>query len=66
VYSIFRGKIGAVDLQLQREGRLILIEKAEDIRQKIVLAHRAKGGEKRNEDRPALRAIVDGILKITA
>lgn len=65
VYSIFRGKIGAVDRQLQREGRLILIENAEDIRKKIVLARRPKSEEKKREDRPALGAIVDGILKIT-
>jgi len=65
VYSIFRGKIGAVDRQLQTEGRLILIENAEDIRKKIVLARRPKNEGKKREDRPALRAIVDGILKIT-
>lgn len=66
VYSIFRGRIGAVDRQLQGEGRLILIENAEDIRKKIVLARRPKSEEKKREDRGALRAIVDGILRITA
>lgn len=65
VYSIFRGKIGAVDRQLQREGRLILIENVEEIRKKIVLARRPKSEERKREERPALRAIVDGILKIT-
>jgi uncharacterized protein len=65
VYSIFRGKIGAVDRQLQREGRLILIENVKDIRKKIVLARRPKSEEKKRENRPALRAIVDAILKIT-
>ena len=64
VYSIFRGKIGAVDRQLQREGRLILIENADEIREKIVLARREKSMAKKGEERPALRAIVDGILKI--
>jgi predicted glycosyltransferase len=65
VYSIFRGKIGAVDRQLEREGRLILIENAEQVRQKIVLARRPKSTEKKSEERPALRVIVDGILEIT-
>ncbi len=64
VYSIFRGKIGAVDRQLQRQGRLILIESVEDIRKKIVLRRREKNGQKTNKERPALQAIVEGILKI--
>ena len=64
VYSIFRGKIGAVDRQLQREGRLVLIESINDIRNKIVLTRREKGEQKITEARPALRAIVNCILKI--
>ena len=31
VYSVFRGKIGAVDQQLQKEGRLTLVESLEDV-----------------------------------
>src|ERR1700674_3997910 len=65
VYSIFRGKIGAVDRQLQQEGRLILIESVEDIRKKIVLKRRQKNEQKICVDRPALQAIVDGIGDIT-
>jgi predicted glycosyltransferase len=65
VYSIFRGKIGAVDRHLQQEGRLILIESVEDIRKKIVLKRRQKNEQKICDDRPALRAIVDGIRDIT-
>ncbi|MEF3073903.1 DUF354 domain-containing protein [Methylobacter sp. Wu1] len=42
VYSIFRGKIGAVDRQLQHEGRLILVENIDDIYNKILLQHRSK------------------------
>ena len=65
VYSIFRGKIGAVDRHLQQEGRLILIESVEDIPKKIVLKRRQKNEQKICGDRPALQAIVDGIRDIT-
>lgn len=43
VYSIFRGKSGAVDRQLQNEGRLLLIENIEDVNKKIQLQRRSKG-----------------------
>src|SRR5437762_9318457 len=42
VYSVFRGKIGAVDRNLQAEGRLILIESLEDVDHKIILKRRPK------------------------
>jgi predicted glycosyltransferase len=64
VYSIFRGKIGAVDRQLQREGRLILIESVEDIQKKIVLTRRQKSEQVNCNGRPALQSIVDSIVKI--
>ncbi len=66
VYSIFRGKIGAVDRQLQEEGRLILIESLQDIQEKIILKRRQKKGAGIAKERPALQAIVDGIREITA
>ena len=65
VYSIFRGKIGAVDRQLQQEGRLILIESVEDVRTKIILQRREKHEQKISNQRPALQAIVEGIRDIT-
>ncbi|MEC4749592.1 DUF354 domain-containing protein [Methylomicrobium sp. Wu6] len=43
VYSIFRGKSGAVDRQLQNEGRLILIENVDEVNNKILLQRRSKG-----------------------
>ncbi len=64
VYSIFRGRIGAVDRQLQSEGRLTLIESAEDIRKKIVLVRRPKCEENLRTVRPTLQAIVDDIVKL--
>jgi predicted glycosyltransferase len=65
VYSIFRGKIGAVDQHLYQEGRLILIESVEDARKKIILERRQKSGHRICNERPALHAIVDGIRDIT-
>jgi predicted glycosyltransferase len=65
VYSVFRGKIGAVDRQLQRTGRLTLIESVEDIREKIIITRRQKNEPKICPEHRALQTIVDGILKIT-
>ncbi len=42
VYSIFRGKTGAVDRQLQNEGRLMLIESVEQVQTRIALRRRDK------------------------
>jgi len=66
VYSIFRGKIGAVDRQLQMDGRLTLIESVEDIARKIVLKQRLKNKQQLFDQRPALQAIIGGVEEITA
>jgi predicted glycosyltransferase len=42
VYSIFRGKIGAVDSYLVEQGRLVLIEKPHDLTEKIQLCRRQR------------------------
>lgn len=49
VYSIFRGTIGAVDRHLAANGRLVLIEKVEDVHALIQIPSRQKGAP------PALR-----------
>ena len=61
VYSIFRGKIGAVDRYLSNTGRLTLIESAEDIPKKIVLARRDRPPKPNHGNPVALRQIVDHI-----
>jgi predicted glycosyltransferase len=58
VYSIFRGKIGAVDRQLQREGRLTLVERIEDV-EKILL----KARNRSSLPNPAPRAALEDILR---
>ncbi len=61
VYSIFRGKTGAVDKYLAEKGRLVLIETMSDIREKIGIAKR-KSTTLGLSDRSALQAIVNGIV----
>ncbi len=64
VYSIFRGKIGAVDRQLQNEGRLTLIERVEDVHRKIPLRARRKDLANHVNPSPALAQIVKHIEDI--
>jgi uncharacterized protein len=64
VYSIFRGKIGAVDRYLAEQGRLTLIESPEDISSKIKLECRTKIGTFESSGRPALQDIVKFIVAI--
>lgn len=44
VYSIFRGKIGAIDRYLSENGRLVLLESVDDVKTKIRLEKRATAG----------------------
>lgn len=64
VYSIFRGKIGAVDRQLQRENRLTLIERVEEVETRISLQSRKKELLPSATPRKALQQIVDHVEKI--
>ena len=67
VYSIFRGKIGAVDRYLADEGRLVLIESVEDVRTKIVAVRRQKTLKTLTENYvPAMETIVENIEAILA
>ncbi len=64
VYSVFRGKIGAVDKYLEKNGRLTMIEEIKDVRTKILLEHRNRPAQPENAARPALQTIVDNIIYI--
>jgi predicted glycosyltransferase len=64
VYSIFRGKTGAVDEYLAKSGRLILLQSADDVRVKLKLVRRDIGTRILGEKRNALGAIVDHIVVI--
>src|SRR5208337_2114530 len=64
VYSIFRGKIGAVDRYLSQQGRLVLLESVEDVLTKIVAVPRKKSVETPTRAHaPALEAIIANIEK---
>lgn len=64
VYSIFRGKIGAVDHYLSEKGRLILIEDKDQLYSKIVLARRDKTCKPTKSNGLALQEIVSHIVNI--
>jgi uncharacterized protein len=64
VYSIFRGKIGAVDSYLAAQGRLVLLESVADVKSKIKLVSRHKAAEMRIARPEALVRIVDHIVQI--
>jgi hypothetical protein len=64
VYSIFRGKIGAVDRYLSEQNRLTLIESPQDVPVKIKLERRKGMGTFESTNRPALQNIADFIVAI--
>jgi predicted glycosyltransferase len=64
VYSIFRGKTGAVDRKLEQEGRLVMVRSVEEVRSKIVLQPRDKSQRPDARPRQALQDIVDHIEDI--
>jgi len=64
VYSIFRGRMGAVDSYLAANGRLIFIERVEDIFTKIVLQRREKTRREFGAGSRALRDISEAIISI--
>jgi predicted glycosyltransferase len=64
VYSIFRGKIGAVDSMLEREGRLVMIRTVEEVWSKILFESRNRDLLPDNQVRPAFTSILDNIENI--
>jgi uncharacterized protein len=64
VYSIFRGRIGAVDRYLTESGRLTLVEDAEEVRTKILLERRKPVCRSYSQSSPALETILSGINSI--
>ena len=64
VYSIFRGRLGAVDEYLSKAGRLTVIERIEDIRTKIDLQPRKPGLPNRDNRRDTLDCILKAIISV--
>jgi predicted glycosyltransferase len=66
VYSIFRGKIGAVDHYLANQGRLTLIETPSEVQTKIKLVPWNRPPKPENRNIPALQCIVSTIISALA
>ena len=64
VYSIFRGKIGAVDHCLSMKGRIVLLDSVNDVQTKILLVRRNRPAKPQNGDGTALSTIVKQIVAI--
>jgi predicted glycosyltransferase len=64
VYSIFRGKIGAVDRYLAADGRLTLIEDPSQVRTKLVLTRRIRPAKPARGSDASLVALVEHIVSI--
>jgi len=64
VYSIYQGKIGAVDQYLVDTGRLVLIESVDDIKDKIKVIRRKRSEKIEKTKSDALVTIVNSIINI--
>jgi len=64
VYSIFRGKIGAVDRYLEKSGRLVLLAGAEDVATKISVERRDRGRREFSTNNSTLCSISEAIISI--
>jgi uncharacterized protein len=64
VYSIFRGKIGAVDQYLSKAGRLMLLESVHDVQTKIELVRRNRPNALRDSNGAALSSVMEQIIGV--
>ncbi len=64
VYSIFRGKTGAVDRMLEEQGRLSMIRNKDEVWSNILFVRRDKSLPPDNNPRGALKDIVDHVEDI--
>ena len=64
VYSIFRGKIGAVDQYLSDNGRLILLKTVDDIKEKVRIVSRDKSINFQKGNKDSLDVIVNHLTEI--
>jgi uncharacterized protein len=64
VYSLFRGKLGAVDRHLAKAGKLTLLESEQDVREKLKLVRRERRSSFLPEQEATLRAVVGHICAV--
>jgi hypothetical protein len=65
VYSIFRGRLGAVDEYLAKTGRLTVIKSIEDIHTKILLEPRPIAAWDGESSSASLDCILEAIISVT-
>lgn len=63
-YSIFRGKIGAIDQYLCNCGRLVLLESVEQISQRVVIAPHARPAKPQHASSTTLEVVIGHILRV--
>ncbi|MGH9452517.1 MAG: DUF354 domain-containing protein [Terriglobia bacterium] len=64
VYSIFRGRIGAVDQYLADTGRLVLLKNPQDVRTRLILNRRPRPVDPPHAAIDTLTAIVDSVVGV--
>jgi predicted glycosyltransferase len=64
VYSIFRGKIGDVDRYLADTGRLVLLERVEDVKTKVKIEKRLIPDTVKAGNPQTLKVVVENIIKV--
>jgi len=64
VYSTFRGPTGAVDRWLQSQGRLVLLESAAHVHERLVVARRDRSHPPSSAGHAALDAIVSHVVRV--
>jgi predicted glycosyltransferase len=64
VYSVFRGTLGAVDKHLAETGKLVLLQSAQDVRDRLQLVSRTRTLAAWSSQRATLDAVVDHVTTI--
>ncbi len=64
VYSVFRGRIGAVDRYLAQRGRLTLLETIADVHEKILVSKKTQRGLPDKGHSNALNTIIDNLVAV--
>jgi uncharacterized protein len=64
VYSIFRGKIGAVDRYLETSGRLTMIDGLDDVQTKIAIQRRDRSMQPGSGNAGTLEQIVNNVARL--
>jgi uncharacterized protein len=64
VYSLFRGKLGAVDRHLAATGKLIPLQSTEDVRKKLKLVRRERSTGPKLDNTTTLTVVTDHICNL--